>query len=58
VRRDVLQALRFELHGDRIVCMSGTKKEHREAVRALDEEIQKRKRTGCHIDIGEFPHPG
>src|SRR5215510_1396136 len=44
---------RFELHGDRIVCMSGTKKEHREAVRALDEEIQKRKRTGCHVDIGD-----
>jgi Uma2 family endonuclease len=44
---------RFELHGDRIVCMSGTKKEHREAVRALDEEIQKRKRTGCHVDIAD-----
>ena len=44
---------RFELHGDRIVCMNGTKKEHREAVQALDEEIQKRKRTGCHVDIGD-----
>jgi len=44
---------RFELHGDRIVCTSGTKKEHREAVRTLDEEIQKRKRTGCHVDIAD-----
>jgi Uma2 family endonuclease len=44
---------RFELHGDRIVCRSGTKKEHREAVRALDEEIQKRKRAGCHVDIAD-----
>ena len=44
---------RFELHGDRIVCMSGTKKEHREAVRTLDEEIQKRKRAGCHVDIAD-----
>ena len=44
---------RFELHGDRIVCVSGTKKEHREAVRALDEEIQNRKRTGCHVDVAD-----
>jgi len=44
---------RFELHGERIVCRSGTKKEHREAVRALDEEIQRRKRTGCHVDIAD-----
>jgi hypothetical protein len=44
---------RFELHGDRIVCMSGTKKEHREAVRTLDEEIQKRKPAGCHVDIAD-----
>jgi Uma2 family endonuclease len=44
---------RFELHGDRIVCMSGTKKEHREAVRTLDEEIQKRKQAGCHVDIAD-----
>jgi Uma2 family endonuclease len=44
---------RFELHGDRIVCMSGTKKEHREAVRTLDEEIQKRKPADCHVDIAD-----
>ncbi len=44
---------RFELHGDRIVCMSGTKKAHREAVRALDEELQKRKRVGCHVDVAD-----
>ena len=44
---------RFELHGDRIVCMSGTKKEHREAVRALDEEIQKRKGDWRHVDIAD-----
>jgi len=44
---------RFELHGDRIVCTSGTKREHREAVRALDEEFQKRKRDGCHVDIAD-----
>src|SRR6185295_5216477 len=44
---------RFELHGDRIVCMSGTKKEHREAVRTLDEEIQKLKGPGCHVDIAD-----
>jgi Uma2 family endonuclease len=44
---------RFELHGDRIVCTSGTKREHREAVRALDEEIQKRRRTGCHVDVAD-----
>lgn len=44
---------RFELHGDRIVCMSGTKKEHREAVRALDEEILKLKRAGCHVDVAD-----
>jgi Uma2 family endonuclease len=43
---------RFELHGDRIVCMSGTKKEHREAVDLLDEAI--RKSGGrCRIDIAE-----
>lgn len=44
---------RFELHGNRIVCMSGTKKEHREAVRMLDEAIQKVKRSNCHVDIAE-----
>jgi Uma2 family endonuclease len=44
---------RFELHGDRIVCMSGTKREHREAVRTLDEEIQKRKRSDCHVDVAD-----
>jgi len=44
---------RFELHGDRIVRMSGTKKAHREAVRALDEEIQNRKKAGCHVDVAD-----
>lgn len=48
-----IRSERFELHGDRIVCMSGTKREHREAVRTLDEEIQERRPAGCHVDVAD-----